>query len=112
MVLYSGTDDSLAQPVEHMTFNHGVWSSILQWVTKQKSTLRCAFLFCIRSAKSRLALFIKKFLLSVVNPFLYVYLFTEKQNGIPRGRILQILITNRLKLSEHFPLYPTLGDIL
>ncbi len=36
MVLYCGSNDSLAQPVEHMTFNHGVWSSILQWVTKQK----------------------------------------------------------------------------
>ena len=26
---------SLAQPVEHLTFNQGVWSSILQRVTKQ-----------------------------------------------------------------------------
>ena len=30
----SQTYDSLAQLVEHLTFNQGVWSSNLQWVTK------------------------------------------------------------------------------
>ncbi len=31
-------DDPLAQPVEHMTFNHGVRSSNLRWITKQPNT--------------------------------------------------------------------------
>ena len=33
VVFFFGQYDSLAQPVEHLTFNQGVWSSILQRVT-------------------------------------------------------------------------------
>ena len=38
MILYSGKSifDSLAQPVEHVTFNHGVRGSIPRWIIKRK----------------------------------------------------------------------------
>ena len=38
MVSYTGTAkiDPLAQLVEHLTFNQGVWSSNLRWVTKNR----------------------------------------------------------------------------
>ena len=36
MVIYIGNaHDPLAQPVEHLTFNQGVRSSNLRWVTKK-----------------------------------------------------------------------------
>ena len=48
MLFYSAVaDDPLAQPVEHMTFNHGVRSSTLRWITKKENirTLFGCFLF-------------------------------------------------------------------
>ena len=53
--------DPLAQKVEHMTFNHGVRSSTLRWITiPQALRKKCFFLFparkyiaCIRYRKSR-----------------------------------------------------------
>lgn len=41
--------DSLAQVVEHMTFNHGVRSSNLRWVTKNPHTIVCGFLLIASS---------------------------------------------------------------
>ena len=40
MILYIGSadNDPLAQSVEHLTFNQGVRSSSLRWVTKAKNT--------------------------------------------------------------------------
>ena len=46
------SNDSLAQPVEHMTFNHGVRSSILRWVTTKKAH-RFGVLFC-RAPKGKI----------------------------------------------------------
>ncbi len=34
--------DPLAQSVEHLTFNQGVRSSSLRWITKQNPELFCA----------------------------------------------------------------------
>ena len=38
MILYISKSnfDSLAQPVEHVTFNHGVRGSIPRWITIEK----------------------------------------------------------------------------
>ena len=46
-------NDPLAQPAEHMTFNHGVRSSILRWITKQKRhPFGCLFYFIILRNKN------------------------------------------------------------
>ncbi len=50
-------EDPLAQMVEHMTFNHGVRSSTLRWVTKQRIgtflSVDETFSFFVRKKKPR-----------------------------------------------------------
>ena len=49
--------DPLAQMAEHMTFNHGVRSSTLRWVTKVKEELHeVRFLFCFARFQARVEL--------------------------------------------------------
>ena len=57
MVKYIGSaNDPLAQSVEHLTFNQGVRSSSLRWVTKKarETFVSRAFLICFTTERAGL----------------------------------------------------------
>ena len=92
MVLYCGSNDSLAQPVEHMTFNHGVWSSILQWVTRKKHFVRSAFFVICCSKTDIVSVLIieetKGFIKACLKVGYMIYLLYEHHRGGKNALIL------------------------